>query len=144
MIIYDLRCDNDHRFEGWFRNPDDYQTQSAGGLLDCPVCGSLHVSKLPTASRINRGVAVPNERAGRQSMAQGTEPVTAKIREFIEGNFEDVGNRFPDEARRIHYGEVEARNIRGVATQEEARALNDEGVPAIALPRALADKTRLN
>jgi hypothetical protein len=144
MIIYDLSCDNGHRFEGWFRNPDDYQSQSANGLLDCPVCSSSHVCKVPTASRINRGAAAPVEKTESREMAQATASVAASIREFIEGNFEDVGSRFPDEARRIHYGEAEARNIRGTATRDEARALSDEGVSAIALPAALVDKSKLN
>ncbi|MDQ6680743.1 MAG: DUF1178 family protein [Pseudomonadota bacterium] len=139
MKVLNLRCGNDHRFEGWFASEDDFVAQESEALVQCPVCTDSHVVRLPSAPRLN----VSNRRE---------EPVTAPpdpqrqlqsqwlraMRQMV-ANTEDVGERFPEEARRIHYGEVEERGIRGQASREDADALRDEGIEvmAVALPAAL-------
>ncbi|MBS0448388.1 MAG: DUF1178 family protein [Proteobacteria bacterium] len=141
MKVLNLVCAQHHRFEGWFSSEDDYQNQDERGLLSCPMCGDGTVRRLPSAPRINM-----------MSSRQRTEPSTAEVieagptpqqqvraeqllkvlRQVVE-NTEDVGERFPEEARRIHYGEAEGRGIRGRATREEAAALADEGISVLAL-----------
>lgn len=139
MIIYDLVCTDGHRFEGWFSQPGDFRTQQDQGLLNCPQCGSREISKLPTASRI---------RTQRRQKAREEETETAtvleKLQSTIDERFEDVGDRFPEEARRIHYGETEPRDIRGTATADEARELLDEGVAVVAVPDHVSSKKKLN
>jgi hypothetical protein len=147
MVVYDLNCDSGHAFEGWFRNLEAFSDQLARGLVSCPVCHSVEVARRPTASRVNTGarpsaesppktaqsgVPVPVEHAGRM-MAQA-------VRNFVEKHFEDVGQHFASEARRMHYGDAEERNIRGTATADEVRELHDEGIEARPLPDADTDK----
>lgn len=124
MVIYDLVCAEGHRFEGWFGQAADFGAQKADGLLSCPHCGSSEISKLPTASRI---------RTQRHSKPAELSAETAleRLQRLVTEQFEDVGDRFPEEARRIHYGEAEARDIRGTATAEEARELLEEGVSVL-------------
>ncbi len=137
MKVLDLRCAAGHRFEGWFASEDDFQSQSGRGLVECPVCGDKAVERLPSAPRLNVASlreslpAAPADDADRRAQAAWLRAVRHVIQ-----NTEDVGERFPEEARRIHYGEVEARGIRGRASPEEAQALRDEGIEVtpIALP----------
>lgn len=137
MKVLDLRCAAGHRFEGWFASEDDFQSQSGRGLVECPVCGDKAVDRLPSAPRLNVASlreplpAAPADDADRRAQAAWLRAV----RHVIE-HTEDVGERFPEEARRIHYGETEARGIRGRASPDEARALRDEGIEVtpIALP----------
>lgn len=125
MVIYDLVCADGHRFEGWFGRAADFGSQKADGLLSCPHCGSNEISKLPTASRIR------THRHGRPTPESSTESALERLQRLVTEQFEDVGDRFPEEARRIHYGEAEARDIRGTATAEEARELLEEGVSVL-------------
>jgi len=136
MKVIDLRCTNDHRFEGWFGSEEDLQAQSERRLVQCPVCGDGAVARMPSAPRLNVSAlrteapaapAVPDAAQRMQSLWLRT------MRQVLE-NTEDVGQRFPEEARRIHYGEVEERGIRGQATADEAKALKDEGIDVLALP----------
>jgi hypothetical protein len=136
MVIYDLTCPAGHRFEGWFRQADEYQTQQQQGLLSCPQCGSDHISKLPTASRIQVG----RKHAALKTLSESEESPLEQLRRFVAERFDDVGERFPEEARRIHYGEAEARDICGTASAQEARELLDEGVSIIPLPGSVAKK----
>jgi hypothetical protein len=142
MVVYDLNCTSGHAFEGWFRNPEAFGEQVARGLIACPVCNSVEVTRRPSATRLNRGTQAPAEEVapadGRQvapvpADAAGRMMVRA-MRHFVEKHFEDVGSRFASEARRMHYGEAEERNIRGTATASEVRELHDEGIEARALP----------
>jgi len=140
MKVLNLRCTNDHRFEGWFASEQDFQSQEAGALVQCPVCGDSHVVRLPSAPRLNVSKlrdepvapALPDPQAQRQS-------VWLRAVHQMLANTEDVGERFPEEARRIHYGEVEERGIRGQASPEDADALREEGIDvlALAVPAAL-------
>ena len=147
MIVYDLHCDGGHEFEGWFSGAEDYAEQQAGGMLSCPVCNSSDVRKLPTASHIKTQLSesppanLPSE-AVEQRLNQLR--LREKLRRYLSENFADVGTAFPEEARKIHYGEAEARNIRGTASNEEYHGLREEGVEVHRLPVALPDKEKLN
>ncbi|MBY0564840.1 MAG: DUF1178 family protein [Hyphomonadaceae bacterium] len=142
MIRYELRCANGDQFEAWFGSIADYDKQAEAGLVECPHCGSTHIEKAPMAPAVVTGRAkdARAERAVAMAMA-------AKVREHIKDNFDYVGDRFADEARRMHSGESDERAIWGEATPEEARELAEEGIPASPLPPELAPATppkRLN
>ena len=136
MKVLDLRCANGHGFEGWFGSEDDFLDQNGRGLVECPMCADRVVTRLPSAPRLNLSGA-------REPVAQPTkvEPAAADaqalwmqvVRHAIE-NTDDVGERFAEEARRIHYGETEARGIRGVASTQERQALHEEGIEVMSLP----------
>jgi hypothetical protein len=142
MKVLSLRCANGHGFDGWFASDDEYMDQNGRGLIECPLCADRIVSRLPSAPRLNlsgqREPAAPAPAA--QPPAAGEAPPPAlqalwlqAVRRMIE-NTDDVGERFPEEARRIHYGETAARGIRGQASPEERRALVDEGIEVMSLP----------
>ena len=133
MIRYDLKCDNGDEFEAWFGSIADYDKQAEAGLVECPHCGSKHVSKAPMAPAVqtSRKKSERSERAVAMAMA-------AKVREHIKDNFDYVGDKFADEARKMHAGECEERAIWGEATPEQARELAEEGIPASPLPPELA------
>lgn len=144
MVVYDLNCTSGHDFEGWFRNPEAFGEQLAHGLVSCPVCNSVEVTRRPSATRLNRGAQAPAAGVV-PAVASTTSPVPAEfagrmmvraVRQFVEKHFEDVGSRFASEARRMHYGEVDERNIRGTATATEVHELHDEGIEAHPLPDA--------
>jgi len=132
MKVLNLRCMHDHRFEGWFGSVEDFESQSTGGLVSCPICGDTAVSRLPSAPRLKvsgRREAVPAPSA---PVALQTAYFRA-LRHMMDST-EDVGERFPEEARRIHYGEVAERGIRGQASREDADALREEGIEVMAVP----------
>ena len=139
MIVFDLGCENSHRFEGWFASNEDFERQIGRRLVACPLCGTANVSRLPHASHIRTG---GKERAGR-TVAVATAPqqyanigseVLTKLVEHIIQNTEDVGAEFPEEARKIHYRAAAERRIRGTASREEVDSLRDEGIEVVALP----------
>jgi hypothetical protein len=135
VIRYALSCSDAHEFEGWFSESADFDRQVASGLLTCPVCGSSSVSKLlmaPSVATARQKQALQTlamDAAQKQAIAKFKEAVAA-----IKANSEDVGTKFPEEARKIHYGEADARGIMGQATPTEARALIDEGIEIAAIP----------
>ena len=135
MIRYSLQCENDHEFEGWFASSADFDKQLAAGYVACPHCGSQSVSKLLMAPNVTTG----RQKDGIKQMVMDNtrREMIAKIKEVVEDirkNSEDVGEKFPEEARKIHYGETEARGIIGQASHEEALALVEEGIEIAALP----------
>lgn len=139
MIVFELICDEAHRFEGWFASAEEYERQEASSLLSCPVCASSGVRKLPSAKiRKVAGPAVSDAPkaapAAGEAGPQAKEVALASFLDHILANTEDVGRRFPEEARKIHYEEVPRRAIRGIATREETRDLADEGIPVVPLP----------
>ena len=144
MKVLNLRCAHDHRFEGWFVSDDDEASQRERGLLACPVCGDADVQRLPSAPRLNLGAAPPTPVQTVALPAPGDLQAQwlRAVREVM-ARTEDVGERFADEARRIHYGEVPQRGIRGQATRDEAEALKDEGIEVLALPVPAALKEPL-
>ena len=134
MIVFELICTEAHRFEGWFGSGEEFERQRAGGLLACPVCASADVRKLPAAKVRRPGSDAPAAAEPAPAPTARKEISLAAFVEHVLKNSEDVGQRFPEEARRIHYDEAPKRSIRGVASREEAEALADEGIPVFSLP----------
>ena len=134
MKVLNLRCAEGHGFEGWFASEDEFSAQSAGGRIACPLCGGTAISRLPSAPRLNvaRHSAPAAESA--QGMSMTLQSQWLRAVRHVMSSTEDVGDRFAEEARRIHYGEVEERGIRGRATSEDAEALREEGIAVVALP----------
>ncbi|HMN76189.1 MAG TPA: DUF1178 family protein [Burkholderiaceae bacterium] len=144
MKVLDLRCAQGHRFEGWFASNDDLATQRERGLLACPMCGDADVQRLPSAPRLSRSSSSkPIETT--LALPAPDDPQAKWLRAVrkVMANTEDVGERFPEEARRIHYGEVPARGIRGQASPSEAQAMAEEGIEVMALPTPPALKGTL-
>jgi hypothetical protein len=146
MKVLDLCCSNGHAFEGWFASEDDFQSQSGRGLIECPMCGDRAMTRRPSAPRLNLSGAREPTAAGLPASPAAPAPAPdlhaaylGAMRALI-ANTEDVGPRFADEARRIHYGETPDRNIRGQVSSEEREALQDEGIETFSLPvpKALA------
>lgn len=136
MKIFDLLCGAGHRFEGWFASAEDYAGQRAKGMVSCPTCGAQEVERVPSATRFNTGASepsVPPAPAGHDPLALAQKLYSRMLDELLTKS-EDVGEQFPEEARRIHYQEAPARSIRGQATQEEHEALVEEGIPVARLP----------
>lgn len=149
MIIYDLSCDNNHRFEGWFRSADDFESQLERHLVRCPQCDSATTRRIPSAVAIgghhdqneqNTGNAVsPAVTTGGATtalMPAGAQ-VAAAYRQLVQAivnGSEDVGSSFAEEARKIHYNEAPERSIRGQASADECDALRDEGIDILHLP----------
>ncbi len=134
MIKYQLRCDADHEFEAWFRSSADFDAQAADGLLECPACGSSTIAKAIMSPAVARRDGARAHRLAeiRQTMADAA----TRARDYVEKNFDYVGEKFPDEARKIHYGEAKSRGIFGEASGKEVRELVEEGVEVAPLPGA--------
>jgi len=150
MKVLDLRCGAGHAFEGWFASEEDYGSQRERGLLDCPLCGDATVMRLPSAPRLNlSGAQAPAQPSVQAPAAEDRMPGPPAAVRLVEAvaellrHAEDVGPRFAEEARRIHYGQSDARAIRGQATPREREALSDEGIEVFTLPVALPPKTPL-
>ncbi|MDO9286966.1 MAG: DUF1178 family protein [Aquabacterium sp.] len=146
MKVLNLRCAHDHGFEGWFASETDFVDQNARGVVECPMCGNQQVTRLPSAPRLNlsgaREPATPDAVApSAPAAAAVAEPSAAQMQAMwlravqqVLKTTEDVGERFPEEARRIHYGETAQRGIRGQASVEERAALAEEGIEVMPLP----------
>ena len=162
MKVLDLRCAAGHAFEGWFASEDDYGSQRERGLLDCPVCGNAEVVRLPSAPRLNLSGAREPAPAPAQAPARAGEAPSAEaapavdmalhggaVQRFVEAvaellnSTEDVGTRFAEEARRIHYGESESKAIRGQTTAKEREALADKNIEVFTLPADVPPKSSL-
>lgn len=131
MIVFDLRCAGQgHVFEGWFGSSEDYESQRARGLVSCPICGAAEIEKAPMAPRVGaKGNQAPDPAQVKKALAE-----MATLQKKMLESSDDVGDRFPDEARAIHLGEAEARAIHGRASRAEAKDLIDEGIPVAPLP----------
>ncbi|MDQ0140307.1 DUF1178 family protein [Cupriavidus necator] len=143
MKVLDLRCAHDHRFEGWFASEEEAQSQISRDLVQCPVCGDHAVTRLPSAPRLNLSGATAREGSARPAQPAAA-PVTLqalymKAVKQVLAQTEDVGDRFAEEARRMHYDEAPERGIRGSASPEEVQALAEEGIETFPLvvPAAL-------
>ena len=166
MKVLNLQCEHQHSFEGWFASEDDFQSQLSRDLIECPMCESTRIEKMPSAPRLNFGAhrppADPSESINDAGSASDTgapardghPPPRAdialnqvpsdsvatgqadflKVLRHLVANTEDVGRRFADEARRMHYGDIEARSIRGQASPREAIELLEEGIEVMPLP----------
>jgi hypothetical protein len=141
MKVLDLRCEHGHGFEGWFGSEQDFNSQLDRGLVECPLCGSKLVSRLPSAPRLN----LSNAREPAAQQPKAVEPAATpealqlqalwmQAVRHVMANTEDVGERFADEARRIHYGDAPNRGIRGQASADQAAELADEGIDVVPLP----------
>lgn len=144
MKVFNLRCAHEHGFEGWFASEEDYTAQCERGQVECPLCADTAITRLPSAPRLNMSRQRETEPAPAQapSPGSGASPAQAhwmRAMRRMLASTEDVGERFPEEARRIHYGEAQERGIRGSATPEDADALREEGIEVVALrvPAAL-------
>lgn len=155
MIVYDLACDEGHRFEGWFGSSADYEDQRARGLLMCPSCGSGQVAKAPMAPAVpakgnQRQEVLPPQTP--QPMANTPMPpevqkalaALAKAQAEALKNSTWVGDKFAEETRKMHYGERDEAPIHGQASLAEAKALIEEGVPVAPLPFPVAPPEKLN
>jgi len=133
--VFDLRCDADHVFEGWFASQEEFDAQFLERKIGCPLCASNVIRRLPSAPRLNLGASDQSVQAALPTAAQMQATLMRAARQIMAST-EDVGERFAEEARRIHYKEVPERGIRGVASRSEAQALAEEGVRVMALPFA--------
>jgi hypothetical protein len=134
MIRYALTCDKGHDFEAWFGSISDYDVQVEARAVTCPSCGSAEVKKAPMAPSVKLGRDRPSAPPSLSDDRRRTYAVLKNLREHLKANAEHVGPAFAEEARKMHYGEAEERNIYGDATREEAIALAEEGIPALPLP----------
>lgn len=150
MILYKLRCDQSHEFEGWFKNSDTYEIQHASNMIACPLCDSKNVRKAPMAPRISQknhstpheneddsvhSETITDESSIKVSNSQEVlEKAILELKKNIEAKCEDVGKRFPEEARKIHYGEAKKRSIHGEASLKDLKELVEEGVDVAPLP----------
>jgi hypothetical protein len=148
MIIFELACGRGHRFEGWFSSSEDFARQSDSQMVRCPVCDDAGVVRVPSAKVHVGAESSPSHAAGASTAAPPTQQaitgfpaeLIAKLREIVR-NTENVGPRFPEEARKIHYDEAPARAIRGQASKEESEALAEEGIDVSTLPDFLLRET---
>jgi len=148
MILYQLQCADEHSFEAWFRDSVSYDSQVMSGDVECPYCGSKHITKAPMAPHIASSKAGAEDQAVASSatdidslsdqraheVAQQILDAVGCIRDYAEDNFEDVGEDFADEARKIHQGDAEERGIYGKASEDDAHELEDEGIEFVRLP----------
>ena len=143
MVIYDLRCPYDHRFEGWFDSCEDYKHQRQSELLCCPQCGEHDIDKLPHASAMVRSDRGSGESLATQSqeptakagdLAQQVKEIMHQVAAQVRANTEDVGTQFSDEAIRMHRGEKQTRPIRGTANGDQEKEMLEEQVPFIKVP----------
>jgi hypothetical protein len=152
MKVLNLRCADGHGFEGWFASEDEYLEQNGRGLIECPLCADRIIGRMPSAPRLNLSgqrepetptpvptpVSTPPQPQPQPQPLQLQSQWMHAVRKMLDSTV-DVGDQFPEEARRIHYGEAKARGIRGQASADERRALLDEGIEimSVVLPAAL-------
>ena len=130
MIVFDLKCSEAHVFEAWFDSSADYEAQKARGLVSCPMCGSEDVDKAvmaPAVSAKGNRIVPSAERQAETARLQA-------LRAEVEANCDYVGDKFAEEARKIHYGETDARGIFGEASEEEHKELSEEGIEVARIP----------
>jgi len=158
MKVLNLQCQHQHQFEGWFASEDDYQSQRERLLVECPVCADCTIHKRLSAPRLNlltsrlesqpsiaepaaaSQALVPVDESSPDSVSQEAHLAWLKMVQHVVANTEDVGQGFAEEARKMHYGETEERNIRGQVSMEETRSLLEEGIPVMPLPLPAALK----
>ncbi|PWR22382.1 DUF1178 family protein [Zavarzinia compransoris] len=133
MIVYDLGCPAGHTFEAWFKDSATFEKQARQGKVACPACGATKVTRGPQATNIATGVSRGKTVKAAEQQAE-MRAALRELRKAVETNCENVGNNFAEEARKIHYGEAEARGIYGETTPDEAKALDEEGIPVARLP----------
>jgi hypothetical protein len=144
MKVIDLRCQSGHRFEGWFASDEDFLEQNGRSLIECPLCADKVIVRLPSAPRLNlSGAREAQPQAEPSDAATTLQSKWLEMVRHVMAHTEDVGERFADEARRIHYGETPERGIRGQASADEREALREEGIEVHPLPLPSAFKDTL-
>lgn len=138
MIAYNLICAKEHEFEGWFASSSAFDEQAKSGKLVCPMCNSKKVIKAIMAPALSSAVGKQKSAPSPAEMRKMRQFMTG-LRKYVEENAENVGEKFPEEARKIHYGEIEERPIYGRATVEEAADMVEEGIDVAPLPPDLSD-----
>ena len=131
MIIYDLICDRDHTFEGWFQDRTSFEEQKETGRIECPVCGSFSVEMVPSSITIGGRKSKPAENAETTISAAST---LKMLHDFIDRHFDNVGDKFAEIAIKIHRGEEPQRNIKGYTTSEQQETLEEEGIDFFRIP----------
>ena len=136
MILFDLQCDKNHKFECWFASSANYEEQLKNKMIVCPYCNSTKIQKSLMAPNINTKSTTKNSKNHyKQKLAQNNlENKIKKFKKYIEKNTDNVGKNFAEEARKIYYGETKSRPIRGESTEKEAKELAEEGIPFSQLP----------
>ena len=133
MIVFNLSCEKSHRFEGWFGSADDFAVQVKGGSIACPLCGSLDIARQLSAPHVSTRASEPSQEPQPVMVANAAKALHKKFIDYVLQNTEDVGGRFPDEARRIFYKEVADRAIRGTASMKDVIELKEEGIDVLAV-----------
>ena len=136
MIVYDLICEENHKFEGWFSSQDNFNKQKTSGQIVCPFCGSTEVGKQLSAPYVSAKSSSKENPIATNTNISGEviETLRQKVVEHIIKNSDDVGKNFPEEARKIFYNEKPARSIRGKATKEDVQELKEEGIEVLGIP----------
>jgi hypothetical protein len=135
MKVLNLQCAHRHSFEGWFGSEDDFREQLGRGQVECPLCGDTAIVKMLSAPRLNLGAARTEPKQDVMAAPDATlQAAWMKMVRHVLASTEDVGERFAEEARRIHYGEAQERGIRGQASAQETEALVEEGISVLPLP----------
>lgn len=141
MIAFDLECSEGHIFEAWFNNTQSFEEQRAKGMISCPYCSDIHVRKVisPVATKTS---SQPD--AKRDAEAIDYSRLAKEIVDYVDKNFDDVGKDFAKEALKMHYDVAEKRNIKGSATADEEKILQDEGIEFFKLPIPKIDDDKKN
>lgn len=132
MIIYDLKCKQGHKFEGWFKDSRAFEEQMAKKLVTCPICGSPDTQRVPSTVAIMG----KSEKSLERDRVKEISPmkVLQSIHEYLDKNFDDVGDKFAEVALKIHRGQEDKRNIKGTTTTHEEDFLKEEGVQFMKIP----------
>jgi len=150
MIVFDLACLCGYQFEGWFQDHEDFHSQREKGMLSCPACGGNEVRKIMSAVAVRTGGSISEHGKSDKEPDAGAAVLEAavtlleKVQRYVEKNYEDVGTKFPEEALKIRYGVRETRNIRGVATPEEEKMLQKEGIEFLKVPIIKKEEKKIN
>jgi hypothetical protein len=132
MIIFDLKCEKDHKFEGWFKDRHAFENQKSQRIITCPLCGSSEVEMMPSSITI---MGKDIRTSGRENIEELSIPkMLRKFNEYLNKNFDDVGDKFFEVSLKIHHGEEKGRNIKGTTTESEEETLRDEGVQFFKVP----------
>jgi hypothetical protein len=147
MIVYQLLCENGHEFEGWFQSGAAFDEQAAAGIVECPHCASCHVSKAIMSPNVaTKGAITSGSSSGaeekREVFRAKVEAMATEFRDQVEKNCDYVGDEFPEEARKIHYGERDERGIYGEASVEETKELIEEGITVFPMPSKAKTKKK--